>query len=377
VFHPQSLISIWQGLTEILMPFLCGAVIAYLLNPACCLFEKLLKKLDRKTGKKEHSGLVRMASILLVFIAAFLLIALLLFAIIPQLVSSISGVLTVMPNVVKDFLAWIKTLEQGDTSHELITLITQLTTTISAKVEQFLSNDLLPNMQTLLTEMTSSFLNLFTLAKNFGIGCIVAIYLLSGKEKFLAQAKLVLYSIFSQKWGDRILDELHYTDQMFSGFITAKLLDSAIIGGICFVFCYLVRMPYAMLVSIIVGVTNMIPFFGPYLGAIPSAFLILMESPSKCVLFLIFIIILQQIDGNVIGPRILGDKMGVSGFWVLFAILFFGSIWGLVGMLIGVPVFAVIYDLLRKLIFRGLRQNNQSTMIEQYETQYPRETKKK
>jgi predicted PurR-regulated permease PerM len=282
-----------------------------------------------------------------------------------------------MPNVVKDFLAWIKTLEQGDTSHELITLITQLTTTISAKVEQFLSNDLLPNMQTLLTEMTSSFLNLFTLAKNFGIGCIVAIYLLSGKEKFLAQAKLVLYSIFSQKWGDRILDELHYTDQMFSGFITAKLLDSAIIGGICFVFCYLVRMPYAMLVSIIVGVTNMIPFFGPYLGAIPSAFLILMESPSKCVLFLIFIIILQQIDGNVIGPRILGDKMGVSGFWVLFAILFFGSIWGLVGMLIGVPVFAVIYDLLRKLIFRGLRQNNQSTMIEQYETQYPRETKKK
>ena len=157
---------------------------------------------------------------------------------------------------------------------------------------------------------------------------------------------------------------------MFIGFITGKLLDSAIMGGICFVFCWAVGMPYTVLVSVIVGVTNMIPFFGPYLGAIPSAILILTESPYKCVLFLVFIIILQQIDGNVIGPHILGDKLGLSGFWVLFAILFFGSLWGLVGILIGVPLFAVIYDLAQKLIALCLQKRRQTKLLEDYREQF-------
>ena len=255
-------------------------------------------------------------------------------------------------------------------SREVISYVDQIITTLSDRLQNYLSNNVLTNMQDIISNITSSFLSLMSFLKNFGLGCIVSIYLLGSREKFLAQGKLLLYSIFPEKWNRRILNELHLADRMFIGFITGKLLDSAIMGGICFVFCWAAGMPYTVLVSVIVGVTNMIPFFGPYLGAIPSAILILTESPYKCVIFLVFIIILQQIDGNIIGPHILGDKLGLSGFWVLFAILFFGSLWGLVGILIGVPLFAVIYDLVQKLIALCLQKRRQTKLLEDYREQF-------
>lgn len=371
LFYTEYLIGGLKRLLSILQPFIYGAVIAYLLRPLCRFFEKLLTRLQNRISSRPHPGLIRMCAIFLAFLLAALVILLLLFAVIPQLVTSISGIIALLPGVVADFQAWIKNLEYGDFSHEMVTFIDQVITTLSERLQKYLANDLLPNMQAVITGMTSSFLTLIDVVKNFGIGCIVAVYFLSGKEKFISQAKLVLYSLFSQKWADRILHEVHYTDRMFSSFITGKLLDSTIIGVICFLFAWIAKLPYAMLVSIIVGVTNMIPFFGPYLGAVPSALLILMVSPSKCVVFLIFIIILQQVDGNIIGPHILGDKMGVSGFWVLFSILFFGSLWGLPGMLVGVPVFAVIYDLLRKFIFLGLNRRNKQKMIDDYHQRFP------
>lgn len=371
VFHPKMIGSTLQLLLGILQPFIYGAVIAYLLNPAVSRMERLLLKAERKWCKKEHPGLLRMFSILLSFVIVLLVIILLIGMVIPEIITSISGIVKQLPGVIQDFQEWIVTLDQSDISHELIIYINQITDTLSNRLQDFLSTDLLPSMQAIITNVTSSFLDLFNILKNFGIGCIVATYLLGGKEKFIAQGKLILYSIFSKKWADRILDELRYTDRMFSGFLLGKLIDSLIIGILCFLFCIIVNMPYAMLVSIIVGITNMIPFFGPYLGAIPSAFLILIVSPSKCLLFIIFIIVLQQIDGNILGPFILGDKVGLSGFWVLFAILFFGSLWGLLGMLIGVPVFAVIYDLIQKLINLALTARKQTKLLEDYRQQFP------
>lgn len=371
VFHPGMVVNGFQTALSILEPFLYGAVIAYLLNPMVIRLERLFLKAEQKWMKKEHPGLIRMLSILLSFVLVALAALLLIGTIIPEIISSISGILRLLPGVIRDFQEWISTLDQSELSHELVTYINQITDTLTGRLQDFLATDLLPGMQVVITNVTSSFLDLVNLLKNFGIGCIVATYLLSGREKFLAQGKLVLYSIFTRKWADRIRRELHYTDRMFSGFLVGKVIDSLIIGILCFLFCFAVNMPYAMLVSLIVGVTNMIPFFGPYLGAIPSALLILIVSPSKCLLFIVFIIILQQIDGNILGPFILGDKVGLSGFWVLFSIMVFGSLWGLIGMLIGVPVFAVIYHLIQKLIGRALTARKRTDLLEEYRSQFP------
>lgn len=370
VFRSQLLIDGLGRLSAILMPFIYGAAIAYVLRPICCFFERNLTRLSEKIWKKGHPGLIRTCAILLSLLLAAVLITLLIVAVLPQLITSISGIVEQISNVVAEFQTWLRTMDTGETSHEVVRYIEQITLTLTENLQKFLETSLLPNMKTVISEVTSSFLNLVDFIKNFGIGCIVAAYLLGSWEKFMAQARLVVYGLFPKRAADWIRYEVHYTDRMFSGFITGKLLDSAIIGLICFVFTSLVKMPYALLVSIIVGVTNIIPFFGPYLGAVPSALLILIASPYKCIVFLIFIIILQQIDGNILGPSILGDKMGVSGFWVLFSILFFGSVWGLVGMLVGVPVFAVLYDLFRRLVLKGLSLHGQSALLDDYQEQF-------
>lgn len=207
---------------------------------------------------------------------------------------------------------------------------------------------------------------------NLFIGLVVAIYLLYGRRKFKKQGKLLLYSLFKARWADKIVEEIRFADRVFSGFIGGKLLDSAIIGGICYIGMMIMGLPYAILISVIVGVTNIIPFFGPYIGAIPSAIILLTVSPMSCLMFVIFIVILQQVDGNIIGPKILGSSTGLSGIWVLFSILLFGGLFGFVGMIIGVPVFAVIYDLIRQLIIRGLELRSKSKMFDDYQQEYPR-----
>lgn len=370
MFRTQVLVNGLHHLVSILKPFIYGAAIAYLLHPVSTFFESLLTRLDEKLSSREHPGLVRTCSILLSMALVLAVVVLLVLTVIPQLITSVTGIVSQLPKMVTDFQSWLETMDKGESSHEAILYLGQIIDTLGEQLQKFLETVLLPNMKTFISEITSSFLILISFLKNFGIGLIVASYILGSWERFLAQAKLVVYGVFPEKWADWIKKEVHYADHMFSGFINGKLLDPAIIGLICFVFCSIVKMPYAMLVSIIVGVTNIIPFFGPYLGAIPSAILILMVNPYKCIVFLIFIIILQQIDGNILGPRILGDKMGVSGFWVLFSILFFGSLWGLVGMLIGVPVFAVIYDLLRQGILFGLRKRNQIRLLENYQERF-------
>ena len=193
------------------------------------------------------------------------------------------------------------------------------------------------------------------------------VYLLNMKEKLITQIKMILYGIFPLKIANKVLDEGRYVHKVFGGFIIGKLLDSLIIGVLCFVLLNFMRMPYVLIVSVIVGVTNVIPFFGPFIGAIPSAFLILLDSPVKCLWFLGFILLLQQFDGNILGPKILGDSTGLSSFWVLFSILLFGGLFGFVGMIIGVPTFAVFYKLLTEFVIWLLGKKKLSANIEKYE----------
>lgn len=179
---------------------------------------------------------------------------------------------------------------------------------------------------------------------NLVIGLIVAVYVLFSRKRFARQGVLIVRSTLNERAANILLEEIGVVDRMFGGFIDAKILDSLIIGILCYIGCLILGIPNTLLISVFVGVTNIIPFFGPLIGAVPSTLLILIESPIQAVWFVVFVIILQQLDGNVIGPGIMGNRIGISGFWVMFAIIFFGGVWGLPGMIVGVPLFAVIYD---------------------------------
>lgn len=351
---------------SILMPFIWGFVIAYLLIPVCDYFERLMLKLTK--GKRK--GLSRLISILLSLLFMLLVLYFLIMSVLPELISSISSLVSQIPGAIQQFEDWLSNLDNSGLPHDAVVAIEGAVQTVSDKISSFLQTDLLPYLQTMITGVTSSFMGIVSLLKNFGLGCIISAYLLSGREKFLAQVKLTVYAVLPEKAADWIREEVHYADRMFSGFIHGKLLDSLIIGIICFVFMLIAKMPYAVLVSIVVGVTNIIPFFGPYLGAIPSAVIILTVSPVKCVVFVIFIIILQQVDGNVIGPRILGDRVGLSSFWILFSILVFGALWGFVGMVVGVPVFAVLYDIVRSFVVGRLEKKGEEELLEEYSRQF-------
>lgn len=383
VFRTEIFIRGAAKVVSILMPFIYGAVIAYLLHPLCRFLERLTASLLRRLRGHDCPGSSRMLAILLSFAFVLALITLLIMIVIPQLIASISSILARLPGVVADFLSWLETLGQSDLSHELVEYISQTITTLTSYLQNYLETSLLPDMKAAVTEITSSFMSLISVLKNFGIGCIVAAYILGSWEKFTAQAKLVTYSLLPSPAARWVRDEAHFADRMFNGFLVGTLLDSCLVGVVCFLFTAAARTPYGMLVSVIVGVTNMIPFFGPYLGLIPSALLILTVSPYHCLIFIVFILILQQIDGNIIAPRILGNKVGLSGFWVLFAIMFFGSLWGLVGMLVGVPLFAVIYDLMERLLKKNLVRKGQGELLNEYREQFCRqeepekETKKK
>lgn len=241
-------------------------------------------------------------------------------------------------------------------------------------VQNFAKVHLLPNINNIISGVSASLWTMVTMVKNLGIGLIVAVYLLNSRKIFRRQTKLVIHALLPYKEyppkkngkpveqrADWVIRELHILNDYLGGFIKGKLLDSLIIGVICMVFTACTNMPYAVLISVVIGVTNIIPFFGPFIGAIPSAILILMVSPIQCVYFVIFVIILQQFDGNILGPKILGNTTNLSSFWVLFAILLFGGVFGIVGMVIGVPVFAFIYQLIREWVLDRLEEQKLQT----------------
>lgn len=231
-----------------------------------------------------------------------------------------------------------------------------------------MSGDLIPTVQAIMNGFATTVGSVVGVLANVGIGMIICIYLLAGRKTFARQGKAVLYAVLKEEYADWILEELTFVDRTFVGFFAGKILDSAIVGLICYAFCLLMSFitdfPNAVLISVIIGVTNIIPYFGPFIGAIPSALLIFISSPINCVFFVIFIIILQQFDGNILGPRLLANSVGLTGIWVLFSITLFQGLFGFAGILIGVPSFAVIYDLIRRLVKRGLANKGKSYLLE-------------
>jgi len=361
-------------LIDVLKPFIYGFVIAYLLKPVVDAVEKTVKDIIEKLFRKKVEG-CRGVSIAITFVILVVVITLMFCAIIPGLITSIKVLIVKVPRSLREFEYWLTALIGEGLGNDLVSSLTGTIENAYEHIYESIQKFLLPNLENIVSQVAGGFGGMLGILKNVIIGCVVAIYMLASWEKFGAQARIMLYGLVSEKPADWIYNELKLTNRLFGGFISGKLVDSAIIGVICFVVCALLNMPYALLVSVIVGITNIIPFFGPYLGAVPSAILILTESPYKCVIFIVFIIILQQIDGNVIGPKILGDKVGVSSFWILFAILFFGSYWGVIGMIVGVPLFGVLYDLAKRIINFGLTKHGREDMMEDYNREFQTDSK--
>lgn len=349
-------------LTGILMPFIYGAVIAYLLKPVCnCVEDFLRRLLPEKMGTAAN-----MLAVTVSLLFGILVVYALIMMIVPQLITSVTTLYYTARNNLNDFVDWASHQEIIASNQKLLDFIETSYDNLQDTLDNLVRTKLVPSMQSLLSGAALGVMSFVTFLKNIVIGLIVSVYLLASRKKFGQQGKLILYSLVKPRWANLIMEEIRYADRMFGGFINGKILDSAIIGVLCYIACLIFKFPSALLVSVIIGVTNVIPFFGPFIGAIPATLLILIQNPIKALWFVLFVLVLQQVDGNIIGPKILGNTTGLSSFWVLFAILLFGGLWGFVGMIIGVPLFAVIYDVLKKFVFHGLRRNEEMELVTTY-----------
>lgn len=357
-------------LTGILAPFVYGGVMAYLLRPMCNFFQELLEKTLPKRVRSMATGLAVVLSV----ICGLLVVYALIIMIAPNLFESIRTLWNSIPEKAGQFYKWAMATF-GD-HQELLMFFNTSYETLYGALDTWAKNTLTPyisNIFSIVTGVGSSVYKVLIFLYNLLIGLIVAVYLLGSRKKFARQSVLIVRSVLKPRWADLLLEEVSFIDRMFGGFIDGKILDSAIIGVLCYIGCLILRFPNALLISAIVGITNVIPFFGPFIGAVPATLLILIENPVKALWFVLFVFLLQQLDGNVIGPKILGDRTGISSFWVLFTIVLFGGLWGVVGMIVGVPLFAVIYDIVKKLVYRGLRRQNQIELWEKYKADYPDE----
>lgn len=349
LFRFQDIKAVFRMFASITQPILYGLAIGYLINPIMMFFERgLLRLAARKGASKKFGRMIRTVSSILAVLVFILIIATLLSMVIPEVSANISNLVDTLPAQINSFIVHLNDWEYGN--HKITAMLEEYLVTAADWIEDWLRNSLLPQTKDYVATVTSGVLNVLNAFKNLVIGLIVSIYVMCEKENFEGQAKKIIFAAFPARAANQVIQVFHTTNDIFGGFIKGKLLDSLIIGIICYVVLLIIKMPYTLLVSVIVGVTNVIPFFGPFIGAIPSAFLILLVDPLYALYFVIFVVILQQIDGNIIGPKILGDSTGLSSFWVMFAILVGSGLFGVLGMLLGCPVFAVIYYIIQKIV---------------------------
>ena len=364
-------IDFFNQVISILQPIIFGVIFAYLMTP---IFNYINTKLNdffkNRLSKEKAVKISHILAVTITLIILILIILLFILLIIPQLVDSIT-------NFINNFESNTDVIR--DYASQLVEFINfrmpknyqqNLNDYINMGIN-YLSNNLLPNFSTIVNNLSIYIFSLARSVINFLIGLIVTAYCLDKKETFALQFKKILFAWLPENITIIVIDKVREANQIFLGFLVGKLIDSLIIGIICFVGVLLLRMPYPILISVIIGVTNIIPFFGPFLGAIPCAIIILLESPIKCLYFLIFILVLQQFDGNILGPKILGNSTGVSSFWVLFSILLCGGLWGVVGMVIAVPLFAVVYNIAREIV--NSRLKSKGLPIEAYNYKDPNE----
>lgn len=352
--------------TMILTPFIYGLIFAYLLCPLYNFtVQNFYRILTKKAKVMKRALPISKAMASLISLVAFLVIIVgVCWMIIPGLFNSIVHVIEILPASMEHFVGWIdtKTANYPGLQETLANWVNTLTNNVITYVQE----TVIPKYMDIASSISSGVFGVLNVLKNFFVGIIICVYFLNSKDLFAAQSKKLIFALCSERTAKEILDGAAFTNKTFGGFINGKLLDSLIVGIICFIVMSIFGWEYPLLISCIVGLTNIIPFFGPFIGAVPSTLLILMVDPMQCIYFLIFVLILQQLDGNVIGPKILGDSTGLSSFWVMFAILVGGGLFGFVGMIIGIPIFAVIYVYFCRSVNRRLDKKGYSVDIRDY-----------
>lgn len=384
LMHIQIVRSAISNVCLILRPVFYGMVMAFLLLPIHRFVRDFMESIvsPKQLESKRVRGFINFIAILASIAFAVAMIYLLLSMVIPQVYLSIVGIINSLPQYFSDLQTWL--MEFFERNPEIEAMIAPYYESIISSVQNWLQGEIYSNFATVdstlqwirttiwpslssaAISLTSVVMAIYSVFWDLFIAVIVTIYLLMRKDMLAAQSKKIVYSIFKPRIGDLIVDETRSVYRIFSGFIIGKLLDSLIIGIICLICCNLLKFPYPALIATIIGVTNVIPFFGPFIGAVPSAILIFLVSPRQCIYFVIFILVLQQFDGNILGPKILGDSTGIDAFWVLFSILLFGGLFGFAGMVLGVPVFAVFFSIVRRLVRNGLRKHGLPEDTERY-----------
>ena len=347
----------FSGMIATMQPFIIGSAIAYIINFILNFYEKVVFELKyiNKLNRKYRRGI----GLLLSYLTAIIVISLFMQFVLPQLVDSIVGLANNIPQYVNDASHVITEIsEKFNLESKYMNMIVEKWNELLNYIITLLTN-LIPVIGNFIMTLGSSILNII-------IGIIVSIYILIDKEKFIALSRKVTFSIFSAERSKRIVELAQRSNETFGKFLSGKILDSLIIGRRTFIILTIFKMPYILLISVVIGITNIIPFFGPFFGAIPSAIIILCVSPIKALWFIGIILVIQQIDGNIIGPKILGDSIGISAFWILFSLLIFAKFLGLIGMIIGVPIFAIIYSIIKENVERRLKAKGLPVETEKY-----------
>lgn len=371
----------------VLAPVIYGAVLAFLMSPVynwcyntvVYVHDDDKKKEDeekkiapKKRFKSESFGNFLGKAVGTVISLAFLIVVVVSLSsmIIPQLYSSIVGIINMMPVYFQNVYDWLTEffVNNPPVEQAILNIYEQSAQYFQSWMETDLMSNLsnFQNIEKIVGGVSSGVMNVITLTKNMLIGLIVMIYLLNIKESLSAQGKKFIYSVLPLKAANIVVAEFQFIKKAFSGFIIGKLIDSLIIGILCFILMHLFKLPYELLISVIIGVTNVIPFFGPFIGAAPCAILVFLISPKQCLYFIGLILVLQQFDGNILGPKILGNSTGVSSFGVLFSILLFGGLCGFVGMIIAVPLMAVIIHIYNQIQEYLLSKKSLSIKEEDY-----------
>lgn len=370
VFHNEQFSGIIKNVINICFPIIVSLIIAFLLCPMINWIEKnvfgrMIPKLKRGERLNEiGQKWMRVASIFLSYAIVLLLLVAFFITVIPQIRLSIENIVAQSSSYRTNIENWI--VEINEKYPELAGLVGDTFNEYADDFNLFQNVNLMSRLQELFTKVSVGVFGFFGALWDIIIGAIISVYILANKEKYAGQFKKLAYGFLDVKTGNVLIANVRMANNKFSGFIVGKILDSIIIGIICFVCCSIFQFPYPVLLGLIIGVTNVIPFFGPFFGAIPCALLIFMINPIQCIWFLLFILALQQFDGNILGPMILGESTGISGFWVIFAITFFGGIWGVPGMIVGVPLFAVIYAIIKTVLETKLAKKKLPSITEQY-----------
>ena len=360
--------TIASGLMAALSPLVYGFAIAYLLNPVEHFFENsvFMRLSNRRRERNDPSHgygnevmikdrkRARVFGVICAMLTLFVVVTGIIGIILPQLISTIQKLINNMQGYVDGATSWVN--EQLANYPSAREWINNSLGSVSSTVTKWLSDTIMPQMSGIITSFTGGIFTVVQVFINIFIGLVISVYFLYNKELFAAQLKKVLYSLTSPKYGNAVVRTLRTIHRTFGSFLSGKIIDSLIIMMLFFIVLSIFKFPYAMLCSVFMGVFNIIPMFGPIIGAVPCALLILLEDPLYCLYFIIIVVVIQQLDGNVIGPMVLGESTGLSSFWIIFALLFGQYLFGFVGLIIGIPLFAVIYSIIRTRVGRKLEQ---------------------